>query len=232
MSRSPARVQQTISTRAAPPRLSTRAQARAVAPVVQISSIRIAVLPARWVPASGASAKAPFTALWRAPGPAASGAAGYSWSAQQPRLERQTRRPGKLAADERGLIEAARPDPPAMQRYGHQYGVGTVGQRKKALHLTGHHPRQADASPIFEAMRQSATDLAVAHERSRPFQGRWIGQASAAPYVFTNGLRRQFHAAGAALRVADIVDRLPARTAKAPVALTISPQAGQRGGSA
>jgi hypothetical protein len=119
-----------------------------------------------------------------------------------------------MAGDQRGLIEAARPDPPAMKRDGDDElrRGSAIGQQPDDM--GSHRVRQAQPSAIFEPVSHRAADLAIAQDRPRPIERRRRGEARAAQGALPRCRRGERATAGRALGLAQKVHRRPARGAQ------------------
>lgn len=84
--------------------------------------------------------------------------------------------PGQRAGDESGLVEPARPDPPAMQRHRDKQRIGRPF-RQKARKMPGHDPGVTCATRIFETVDQRAGNALETGRRTNPRERRRIGKA-------------------------------------------------------
>ena len=220
------RANTSTSTLPAPARSSARAQASEVAPEVSTSSTSTSRRPATSALRSAGTRKAPCTlrarsacdrptccavALTRLSAVVGDGDAGLL----RDRLGQQRR-----------LVEAARPQPPPMQRHRHQR-IGLVQQfAAGARHPAAHGGREIEPVAVFQRMHQRARDLVVAHRGARPVVGRRVGdrlhrqharagivgERNAEPLAIGRRDERELRPAGRAQAVA--ADRLAAGRAE------------------
>ncbi len=169
------RANTSTSTCAALARSSARAQASVVAPEVRTSSIRMTRRP--WISAlrSAATLKAPWTLagalrpgqpdllLGRADAPERLGGQFHAALARNHPRQRA------------GLVVAAAPAAPPVQRNRHQH-VGLVEQfLARAGHPAAHRGRQIGAVLVFQRMNQRAGDVVIAHRGAGALVRRWVG---------------------------------------------------------
>ena len=170
------RAKTSTSTCAALARSRARAQASSVAPEVSTSSIKTTPPARRFRPAGRQIPGMRPAHCWRA------GAATVRPAARSARTRCSTSPrsltplcPFDRARQRAGLVVAAVPGPPPMQRHGDQH-VGAVEQLAAgARHPAAHGGREVGAVLVFQRMHQRARDLVIAHRGAGALVGRRIG---------------------------------------------------------
>ncbi len=145
---------------------SARAQASSVAPVVRTSSTSTIRRPWTCDFASAESWNAPCTLLARC---------ARDSPLQQAAAQCDPALPFDGARERAGLIEAAAPGAPPVQRHRDQH-VGAVEQfAAGARHPAAHRRGKIGAVVVFQRVHQRARDLIIAHRGARPRIGRRVG---------------------------------------------------------
>ena len=123
--------------------------------------------------------------------------------------------PGKRAGDQRRLIIAARPQPPAMERHWrHQCPPQHPG--RGTMHVARHRGGDAWPPPIFELERQRPRDRPISDGGTDAIEGRRIGQARTTARIVVERQRQRL-ATDRTGWAAQKIQRLPAGEAETVV---------------
>lgn len=132
---------------------------------------------------------------------------------QDLRIVRASRTSGHIGRDQCRLVEAARPEPAAVQRHGDQQ---IHFRRHQPRQVACHDPRQSDPPAIFEPERQCAGGRTIGHRRPHAGMARRVGKAGGTARART-GIEGQWPVAAIAPGRRQEPNRTPARRAKASV---------------
>lgn len=134
-------------------------------------------------------------------------------AAEQTDIALNARKARQGLRHQRGLIEAAPPQPPSVQRHRHQ-DIGIGGDQ--AAHMAGHGFGIGSPPPIFQPQRDRSRDIAISDGRAHPGMARRRGNTSGAADIIASIIRQRQIAACAPWR-RDEMQLAPAGGTKAVI---------------